>query len=167
MFCRNCGKALTGKPESCINCGARPMAGSSYCPDCGAKTGPGIDACAKCGAKVSEPTNNTLPILTHVLGLLTGWLGPLIILLATSEEAAKDHARMALNWQLSYLIYALVSALLALIFVGFVLLIAISVLDMVFCIMAAVKAERGELWKYPLTIRFLRVRTDATDMIVR
>ena len=37
--------------------------------------------------------NNTLPILTHLLGLLTGFLGPLILLLASENKQAKKHAR--------------------------------------------------------------------------
>ncbi len=167
MYCRNCGIELAGTKGACSNCGAAPTAGSRYCPSCGAKTAPTTEACTTCGMGVSGQSNNTLPILTHVLGLLTGWLGPLIILLATSEEPVKNHARMALNWQLSFLIYALVSGLLALVFVGFFLLIAVSILDLVFCIMAAVKAERGELWKYPVTIPFLKVKTDAAGPIMR
>lgn len=116
---------------------------------------------------MTDKGNNTLPILTHILGLLTGWLGPLIILLATSEEPARNHARMALNWQLSFVIYAGVSAVLALVVVGFFLLIAVSILDLVFCIMAAVKAERGELWKYPVTIPFLKVKPEVEGIIMR
>jgi predicted amidophosphoribosyltransferase len=40
MFCRNCGKELTGTPEICMNCGARPLVGSSFCHACGAETNP-------------------------------------------------------------------------------------------------------------------------------
>lgn len=167
MHCRNCGTEITEAKGSCINCGSKPTAGHAFCPACGAKTTATTDVCATCGTKVTDKENNTLPILTHVLGLLTGWLGPLIILLATSEEPAKNHARMALNWQLSFVIYALVSTLLALIFVGFFLLIAISILDVVFCIMAAVKAERGELWKYPITIPFLKVQKETGEVVMR
>ena len=167
MYCRNCGTELAGTPGSCINCGARPTAGSGYCPSCGGKTTSATDVCARCSTKMTDKGNNTLPILTHILGLLTGWLGPLIILLATSEEPARNHARMALNWQLSFVIYAGVSAVLALVVVGFFLLIAVSILDLVFCIMAAVKAERGELWKYPVTIPFLKVKPEVEGMVMR
>lgn len=167
MNCRNCGAEITGSQASCINCGAKPTTGSAYCPSCGGKTASATEVCTRCGTKIIGKESSTLPILAHILGLLTGWLGPLIILLATNEEPAKNHARMALNWQLSFVIYALVSALLALIFVGFVLLIAISILDTVFCIIAAVKAERGELWKYPVTIPFLKVQPQAEGIIMR
>jgi len=162
MYCRSCGKELTGTPEFCLDCGARPMAGSGFCPACGAATTAMTGICTKCGARVAGRGDNTLPVLAHILGLFTGWLGPLIILLVTKEERVKNHARMALNWQLSFIIYSIVSGILILAFIGFVLLGVIFVLDVIFCIMAAVKAGRGELWKYPLTIPFLKAKPDSS-----
>jgi hypothetical protein len=52
MFCRNCGKELTGTPEICLGCGARPLVGSSFCHACGAKTNPLAVICIKCGASL-------------------------------------------------------------------------------------------------------------------
>jgi TM2 domain-containing membrane protein YozV len=52
MFCRNCGKELTGTPEICLGCGARPLIGSSFCHACGAKTNPLAVICIKCGASL-------------------------------------------------------------------------------------------------------------------
>ena len=61
-------------------------------------------------AKKSD--DNTLPILVHVLALLTGFIGPLIILLATKDKNAKDHAKKALNWQITLCISLLISFIL-------------------------------------------------------
>lgn len=54
MFCRNCGKELTGAPEICLNCGAKPMAGTSFCYACGAATTPLTEICMKCGARMGK-----------------------------------------------------------------------------------------------------------------
>jgi len=54
MFCRSCGKELTGAPESCTNCGAKPMGGTSFCPGCGAPTTPLTKICAKCGVRLAK-----------------------------------------------------------------------------------------------------------------
>jgi hypothetical protein len=35
--------------------------------------------------------DTTLPVLTHILGLLTGFIGPLIILLAAQDKNSKNH----------------------------------------------------------------------------
>ncbi len=53
MFCRNCGKELTGSPEFCMNCGARPLSGTGFCPGCGATTTALTEICVKCGARVA------------------------------------------------------------------------------------------------------------------
>ncbi len=52
MFCRNCGKELTGTPEICVGCGARPSAGNSFCSACGAETNPLAEICIKCGVRL-------------------------------------------------------------------------------------------------------------------
>jgi uncharacterized Tic20 family protein len=100
--------------------------------------------------------NKGLNILTHILGYLTTWLGPLIILLITKEKDVKEHAKKALNWQISLTIYAIISGILMIVLIGFLLLIVIGILDLIFCIIAAIKASNNELWDYPLAIPFLK-----------
>ena len=100
--------------------------------------------------------DNTLAVITHLLGWFTGFIGPLIVLLATSNAKVKTHAKNALNWQISMIIYSVVSGILIIIFVGFLLLFALGIINMIFSIIAAVKAGHGEAWKYPLAIRFFK-----------
>ncbi len=100
--------------------------------------------------------NNSSKTLVHILALFTGLIGPLIFLLASEDGGVKEHAKNALNWQISLLIYMFASAVLMLILVGFLLALVVFVLDVVFCIMAAVKANRNELWDYPLAIPFIK-----------
>ena|SRR3989344_6386681 len=107
-------------------------------------------------AATSKKEDTTLPLLTHILGILTGFIGALIILLATNDEYAKKHARRALNWQLSLLIYYIISFILVLVLVGFILIGVLALLNIIFCIIAAVRASKGELYTYPLTIQFLK-----------
>lgn len=77
MFCRNCGKELTGAPEMCLNCGARTMSGISFCPGCGAPTGPLTEVCTNCGAQVAKGIKGktwrttTAGILAIVAGVVT------------------------------------------------------------------------------------------------
>jgi len=85
-------------------------------------------------------------------------LGPLIIWLIKREEHPFIDAqgKEALNFQISMVIYGAVSALLIFVLIGFLLLFALLVLDVVCTIMAAVKANDGVSFRYPLTIRFLK-----------
>ena len=98
----------------------------------------------------------TLPILAHVLGWLTSFIGPLIILLASKDKNSKLHSKKALNWQISLIIYYAISFILIFFLIGFILIIALSIMNLIFSIVAAVKASRGELWDYPFAIPFLQ-----------
>lgn len=89
--------------------------------------------------------------LSHVLALFTGFLGPLIIYLATDDDFAKENARNALNFQIILFIGFFISGILTLVLIGLLLLPILLIVDLVFCILAALKAKDGEAWKYPLT----------------
>ena len=76
MFCRNCGKELTGAPEFCMSCGARPMAGASFCLRCGAPTTPLTEICRKCGARVATKLAGDISSKLRLAAtLLAGFLG--------------------------------------------------------------------------------------------
>ena len=109
-------------------------------------------------AKKDSQEQQTLAIITHILGMFIYFLGPLIILLASENEYIRKHSRLALNWQISLIIYSLISTILIFLLIGFPLLIMLSVLNIVFPIIAAVKASENKLWKYPLTIEFFKVK---------
>lgn len=104
-----------------------------------------------------KSNDRTLAIFTHVLALFFGFLAPLIVLLVSKSDYVKKHAKKALNWQFSRLIYSLASFILILVLVGIFFLLALAVLNLIFCIIAAVKAGNDELWDYPLSIRFFKV----------
>jgi uncharacterized protein len=83
---------------------------------------------------------------------------PLILWLLKRDESPEidAHGKEALNFQLSMFIYNIVAAVFCLVLIGFLLLPLLWVLNAVFVIIAAIKASDGELYRYPLTIRFLQ-----------
>ena len=85
-------------------------------------------------------------------------LAPLIVWLLKRDEAPEidAHGKEALNFQISMLIYNVVAAVFCLVLIGFLILPILWVLNAVFVIIAAIKASDGELYRYPLTIRFLQ-----------
>lgn len=99
--------------------------------------------------------------LMHASQLLTysgvGIVAPIIMWLLSKEDSdlARRHGARMMNWVISSFIYLLVSGLLSLALIGIPLLIAVAILTIVFPIMAALKANEGQLWSYPLTIRFI------------
>jgi uncharacterized Tic20 family protein len=100
----------------------------------------------------------------HIAGLawfivpvIGGVIGPLIIWQIKKDQRpfVDQHGKEALNFQISMLIYFMVAALLWFVCVGMVLVPLVAIADIVFAIIAAVKAANGETYRYPLTIRFI------------
>ncbi len=85
-------------------------------------------------------------------------LKPLILWLIKKDESpfVDNQGKESLNFQISISIYCLVSAILILIVVGIFLLIALGILDVVFVIIASIKANSGEKYRYPLTLRLVK-----------
>ena len=115
---------------------------------------------------IPVPSSNTRTwtILCHasaLLGLLFHFLGhifgPLIIWLLKRGDAAEidAHGKESLNFQLSMLIYDAVALILCFFLIGIPILIVLWVLNTVLVIVASIKASEGQLYRYPLTIRFI------------
>jgi uncharacterized Tic20 family protein len=66
------------------------------------------------------------------------------------------HGVAFLNALFSYLIYAVVCGILTFVLIGYPMLAALIIMDFVATILAALAASRGELYEYPLTIKFMR-----------
>jgi uncharacterized Tic20 family protein len=107
---------------------------------------------------------NTYCMLLHLSQLLMFCLPVLglavpIVLWAINkdkEPLVDRHGKIIVNWLISAAIYAVVSGILAIAFVGFVTLSALAIVAIVFPIIGGVKANDGIVWDYPLTIRFLK-----------
>ncbi|MEO6533230.1 MAG: DUF4870 domain-containing protein [Pseudolysinimonas sp.] len=97
-------------------------------------------------------------ILTHVGGILFHWLAPLIAYLVLKDRGpfVRWHTAQALNFQLTLLLAYIAGAVLSLVFVGFFVLIAAFVLNILFGILAAMAANRGEYYRIPVAIEFVK-----------
>ena len=102
--------------------------------------------------------DRNMAMLCHLLAIFTGFVGPLIIWLIKKEDSpfVDDQGKEALNFQITVLIAILVSGLSFFICIGFVLMPAVGIADLVFCILAAVKTSKGEAYRYPVNIRFIK-----------
>ena len=100
--------------------------------------------------------------LTHLAGLILFFgipslFGPLVLWLVKRSDPFVDYnGKEALNFNISFLIYAIASAILIILLIGLLLLPAVLITWFVLLITAAVKASNGEYYRYPLTIRFVQ-----------
>lgn len=85
-------------------------------------------------------------------------VGPLIIWLIKRDEMSfvNDQAKEALNFNISMTIYMVVSLVLIFVVIGIPLVIVLGVAWLVLTIMAAVKANEGVAYRYPLTLRLVK-----------
>ena len=86
-----------------------------------------------------------------------GFLAPLLVMLVKGKDSpfVRRHAVESLNFQITLLIYLVVSLVLALVLIGFVLLVVVGIFGLVVVILATVKAANGEDYRYPLCIRLV------------
>jgi uncharacterized Tic20 family protein len=92
-----------------------------------------------------------LPGAGHILAPLIVWL----VKRADFPEV-NEHGKESLNFQISMLIYNVVAIVLCIILIGVVLLPVLHLLNVVFVIIASVRASEGQLYRYPLTIRLVK-----------
>jgi uncharacterized protein len=85
-------------------------------------------------------------------------VGPLVIWILKKDqmEFVNDQGKEALNFQLSVLIYLIVCIILCFVVIGFFLLIALLIFDLVVTIIAAVRANEGVRYRYPMRIAFFK-----------
>ena len=93
-------------------------------------------------------------VFLHAIGHI---FGPLIVwLLKRGDSPEIDaHGKESLNFQLSMLIYNAIAVILCIVLIGIPILILLYILNIVFVIIASIKASEGQLYRYPMTIRFL------------
>lgn len=110
-----------------------------------------------------EPTEisteaRQLAMFAHLSGILVGFIGPLIIWLIKREELpfVDRQGKEALNFQINVLIAAAIGAVTTVICIGFVLLPAVIVANVVFCIIAGIAANEGKEYQYPFMIRLIK-----------
>lgn len=86
-----------------------------------------------------------------------GFVLPVVMWIAGRDDSkmVDEHGRAVINWMISLLIYLSISGLLVMIGIGLIGLIALAIINMVFVIKGAIKANDGILWHYPMTIKIL------------
>ncbi|MEO8648226.1 MAG: DUF4870 domain-containing protein [Acidobacteriota bacterium] len=94
----------------------------------------------------------------NVIFFPLGIIAPILIWQLNKEKmpGLDAHGKMVTNWMISVTIYAIVSFVLMFVLIGFLTILAVAIMSIVFPIIGAINANKGELWEYPLTIKFLK-----------
>jgi len=97
----------------------------------------------------------TMATLAHVLTIVASILAPLIIYLVKKDESKyiAEHAKESLNFQITMLILAIG---LCITIIGIAFVWIVPIINIVFVIVATIKASEGKLYRYPMTLRLIK-----------
>jgi len=134
-------------------------------PDAGAPPVPPKEDPGKTGTPppVTGKDENMWGMFCH-LSALIGFIipfgnviAPLVIWSLKKDEypLVADQGKEAINFQISMTIYFIAAIILIFVAVGLLLLPILALVDLIFIVIAAVKANEGEKYRYPLAMRFI------------
>lgn len=109
------------------------------------------------GAQLSPSDEKLWATLIHVGGIFFSFIPALIGYLVLKDKGpfVRAHTATALNFQITMAIAYVVSYILWLVLIGWLITIAIGIIVLIFSIIAAVKANQGQPYTYPLSIKFV------------
>jgi uncharacterized Tic20 family protein len=115
------------------------------------------------GSPAPTADEKTWGMLAHLSALIAAlfgfpFLGPLIVMLTKGKESAwvDQHAKEALNFQITVTIALWVAAASIFCLVGLVLTPLVGLAALVLTILAGIKANNGEMYRYPATMRLVK-----------
>ncbi len=85
-------------------------------------------------------------------------VGPLVLWMIKREEMpfVESQGKESLNFQISVTIYGIVAFISMFLLIGFILLPAVLLFDLVCVILASVETANGKPYRYPLCIRLIK-----------
>ena len=104
----------------------------------------------------------TLALIAHLLGIITWFVGPLIIWLISKDDSNKgfvtDQAKEALNFQITLTLAYVVAFILTVVSLGLLFFVPtlVWIANLVFCILGGLKANNGEASRYPFAWRLIK-----------
>jgi uncharacterized Tic20 family protein len=111
-------------------------------------------------AGAASQEDKTLALLMHLSGIILSFIVPLVIWLTNKDKSDKaflnDQAKEALNFQVTIAIAWVIAATLSFILIGFLLYPVILIFNLIFCILAGVKANEGVAYRYPFALRLIK-----------
>ncbi len=104
--------------------------------------------------------DRTIALITHLSGIIAGFIVPLIIWLINKDKPEKswltDQSKEALNFQITITIAFVICVVLSAILIGAFLMPIVWLVNLIFCILGGVAANKGEAYRYPFALRLIK-----------
>jgi uncharacterized protein len=109
--------------------------------------------------ELTVPTSDekNIATVTHLGGTVFSFIPGLLVWILKKDDSTyiADQAKEALNFQITVLIAQFIAGVLAIILIGFLFMGIIWLLNVVFCIIAAMSSSKGETYRYPFCLRLI------------
>ena len=108
-------------------------------------------------APLTETEDRQWASFAHLGGII-GILPSLIIWLVFKDRGrfTNEEAKEALNFQITILFVYIVGYILSLVIIGFLVVLAASVVSIIFSIMGFLASKDGKSYRYPFAIRIIK-----------
>jgi uncharacterized Tic20 family protein len=107
---------------------------------------------------LSDSDQRMWAMLAHLGGILFSFVAPLIVWLVFKDRGrfVDEQAKEALNFQITLIIGYVISTILIVVLIGAFLMFIVWLAAIIFGILAAVAANKGEAYRYPFAIRLIK-----------
>lgn len=109
--------------------------------------------------EIVVPSNDekNIATITHLAGTIFFFIPALIVWLLKKDDSAfiADQAKEALNFQITVSLAMFISNILVFVLIGIALIPIIWIINIVFCIIAAIATSKGETYRYPICLRLI------------
>lgn len=106
--------------------------------------------------EISQDTKN-MALLIWVGTIFFGFIPGLILYLVKKDDAyVQDQAKEALNWSITAIIGYVAGIILTFVLIGVVVILALGIAHLVFCIMGAIAVSSGKPFRVPFAIRLIK-----------
>jgi uncharacterized protein len=108
---------------------------------------------------ITMPNNDdkNIATITHLGGTVFSFVPGLLVWILKKDDSAylAEQAKEALNFQITVLLAYFVAGILVWLLIGLLLLPLVWVVNIVFCIIAAISTSKGETYRYPFCLRLI------------
>lgn len=105
---------------------------------------------------VSQDTKN-IALLTWIGTIFFGFIPGLVLYLVKKDDPyIQDQSKEALNWSITAMIAYFAGFILSFVLIGFLVMPAVWICNLVFCVMGAIATSNGKPFRVPFALRLVK-----------
>ncbi|QSQ15988.1 DUF4870 domain-containing protein [Myxococcus landrumensis] len=115
------------------------------------------------GSPMLSQDDKTMGLVAHIGTILANFVGlgfavPLVLMLTKGKESSfvREHAVESLNFQITVFIAGIIAAATSCLFIGLLIAPVVLIVALVFPVIAGLKANEGQAYKYPFALRLVK-----------